>query len=94
MSELVPPTSTKIPSEMRAYISAAATPAAGPESMVRMGRRRISSISMMPPSLRITISGAVIPEARTLCSVLFAVSSIFGSILALITAVRVRMRSP
>ena len=94
MSVLVPPTSRKIPSEIFTNANAAATPAAGPLSIVRIGRRRICAMSMMPPSLRITINGQAMPLSRTACSVRSAVSSIRGSMLALITAVRVRTLSP
>ncbi len=94
MSLEVPPTSMKMPSLMRAYINAAATPAAGPERMVRMGRRCTSSMLITPPSLRMIINGEVIPAALTARAVISAVCIIFGRMLALITAVRVRMRNP
>ena len=38
ISVLVPPVSKKIPSDTLTYIKAAAMPAAGPESIVRIGR--------------------------------------------------------
>jgi len=66
-------------------MSAPATLAAGPESMVIAGRRRISVMSMTPPSPRMIISDAVIPASRTLASVMSAVSIIFGRMLALMT---------
>ncbi len=83
-----------MPSETRRCISAPATDAAGPDSIVIAGRRRISWMSMTPPSPRMIISGARMPASRTLASVMFAVSIIFGRMLALITAVRVRVVSP
>ena len=83
-----------MPSETRRCISAPATLAAGPESIVMAGRRRISWMSMTPPSPRMIISGAWMPASRTLCSVIVAVSIILGRIDALITAVRVRVVSP
>jgi hypothetical protein len=58
------------------------------------GRRRISLISITPPSPRMIISGALMPASRTLASVMEAVSIIFGRMLALITAVRVRVVRP
>ncbi len=91
---LVPPTSKKTPSETRRCMSAPATLAAGPESIVRTGRRRISAASMTPPSPRMIMSGAVIPAARMLDSVMSAVSIIFGRMLALMTALRVRTVRP
>ena len=94
MSLEVPPTSTKTPLAMRSYISAAATPAAGPESIVSTGRFRMASMSMIPPSERMTISGASMPLAATARAVRSAVSIMIGSMLALIAAVSVRMRRP
>ena len=49
---------------------------------------------MTPPSPRMIMSGAWMPASRTLASVMFAVSIILGRMLALITAVRVRVVSP
>ena len=54
-------------------MSAPATLAAGPDSIVMTGRRRISSISITPPSPRMIISGALMPASRTLASVMVAV---------------------
>ena len=83
-----------MPSETCRYISAPATLAAGPDSMVTTGRRRISWMSITPPSPRMIISGALMPASRTLASVMLAVAIIFGRMLALITAVRVRVVRP
>ena len=58
------------------------------------GRFFISLISITPPSPRMIISGTSTPALLTLCSVEFAVLSIFGRIDALIAAVRVRLVSP
>ncbi len=49
---------------------------------------------MTPPSPRMIISGAAMPASRTLASVMLAVPIIFGRMLALITAVRVRVVRP
>ncbi|MNI58798.1 hypothetical protein D3C73_1139250 [compost metagenome] len=94
ISTLVPPTSKKMPSEIFSYMSAPATPAARPDSMVRIGRFRTSSMLITPPSQRMIISCEVIPASLTACSVILAVSIIFGIRLALTTAVRVRVFSP
>ncbi|MNC59306.1 hypothetical protein D3C75_1091070 [compost metagenome] len=94
ISTLVPPTSKKMPSEIFSYMSAPATPAARPDSMVRIGRFRTSSMLITPPSQRMIISCEVIPASLTACSVILAVSIIFGIRLALTTAVRVRVLSP
>ena len=75
-------------------MSAPATPAAGPDRIVRMGRRRTSSTVMTPPSQRITMSGEVMLAALMADSVMAAVWSIRGMIEALTTAVRVRVLSP
>ena len=83
-----------MPSEMRRCISAPATLAAGPDSMVMAGRRRISWTSITPPSPRMIISGAAMPASRTLCCVMSAVSIMRGRMQALITAVRVRVARP
>ena len=83
-----------MPSETRRYIRAPATLAAGPDSIVMTGRRRISAMSITPPSPRMIIRGALMPASRTLASVIHAVSIIFGRMLALITAVRVRVVRP
>ena len=91
---LVPPTSKNTPSETRRYISAPATVAEGPESIVRMGRFRISTTSITPPSPRMIMRGASMPAFRTLASVMFAVSTILGRMPALMTAVRVLVVSP
>ena len=93
-SELVPPTSIKMPSLKRSYSRAPAMPAAGPESSVRIGRLPTSRTSITPPSLRITISGAGIAARSTAWAVIRAVRTIFGRIAALIAAVRVRERNP
>ncbi|MMZ63726.1 hypothetical protein D1872_260010 [compost metagenome] len=94
MSTLVPPTSKKMPSEIFSYISAPATPAANPESIVNIGRFRTSSMLITPPSQRMIISCEEIFAFFTDFSVMLAVSIIFGMRLALTTAVRVRVRSP
>ncbi len=94
MSALVPPTSMKMPSETCSCISAPAMPAAGPESIVWIGRRATSSTVMTPPSDRMIISGAVMPACSTDRAVIVAVPTIFGRIAPLRTAVRVRVRSP
>ena len=83
-----------MPFDIFSYISAPATPAANPESIVKIGRRRTSSAAMTPPSQRMIRSGAVMPERLTLFSVISAVSIIFGIRLPLMTAVRVRVFSP
>ena len=93
-SVLVPPTSRKMPSVTFSCSSAPAIPAAGPESIVRIGRRATSRTSITPPSLRITISGAGIAARSTAWAVIRAVRTIFGRIAALIAAVRVRERNP
>ena len=90
----VPPTSKYSPSETRRCMSAPATLAAGPDSIVMTGRRRISLMSMTPPSPRMIISGAEMPASRTLASVIVAVAIMRGRIEALMTAVRVRVVSP
>lgn len=61
---------------------------------VRMGRLRISLISMTPPSPRMIIRGTVTPAARTEDSVALAVAIIFGRMAALMAAVRVRRVRP
>ncbi len=66
---LVPPTSKKMPSDTRRYMSAPATLAAGPDSMVSTGRFCTSVRSITPPSPRMIMSGAAIPAARTLSCV-------------------------
>lgn len=91
---VVPPTSKYTPLDARKYIKDPITDAAGPESMVKTGRFFISLISITPPSPRIIIKGTHTSAARTECSVLRAVSIIFGRMLALIQAVRVRRVSP
>ena len=75
-------------------MSAPATLAAGPDSIVMTGRRRISSMFMTPPSPRMIIKGATMPASRTLASVIVAVAIMRGRMEALITAVRVRVVSP
>ena len=94
MSALVPPTSMKMPSETCSCMSAPAMPAAGPESMVWIGRRATSSTVITPPSDRMIISGTRIPACATACAVIVAVPTIFGRIAPLRTAVRVRVRKP
>ncbi|WIB36927.1 hypothetical protein DEJ15_08210 [Curtobacterium sp. MCJR17_043] len=94
MSVEVPPVSRKSPSLSFSCMSAPATPAAGPDSTVSSGRRRISSRDITPPSHRITMSGAVIPAASMLAWTRSAVANIRGRITALRTAVRVRLLSP
>ena len=94
MSTLVPPASKKIPSDTFSYISAPATPAARPDSMVRIGRFRTSSMLITPPSQRMIIRSDWIFVSRTAASVMFAVSIILGIRLAFTTAVRVRIFRP
>ena len=53
----VPPASKKIPSVIFSYMRAPATPAASPESMVKIGLFLTSSMLMTPPSQRMIISG-------------------------------------
>ena len=77
-SELVPPTSMKIPSLTFSYSSAPAMPAAGPESIVRIGRRSISRTSITPPSLRMIISGAAMAARSTAAAVMCEVRIIRG----------------
>ena len=93
-SALVPPTSMKMPSVTFSCRSAPAIPAAGPESIVRIGRRATSATSMTPPSLRMIISGTPIPARSTAPAVICEVRSMRGKIAALSTAVRVRARKP
>ncbi|MPN40162.1 hypothetical protein SDC9_187698 [bioreactor metagenome] len=83
-----------MPSVSFSYISAPATPAAGPDKIVKMGRLRTSSTVITPPSHRMTISGLLMPAFWMLRSVIVAASSILGMMLALTTAVRVRILSP
>lgn len=94
MSVEVPPVSRKRPSLTRSCIRAPATPAAGPESTVSSGLRRISSSDITPPSQRITISGALTPALVMEASTRSAVASMRGRIAAFTTAVRVRLWSP
>ena len=94
ISVLVPPTSKNMPSETLANINAAAIPAAGSESRVRIGRRRICGKSITPPSLRIIISGTLMPLFFMLSSVISAVEVIFDKMLAFITAMRVLTFKP
>ncbi len=84
----------KIPSVTFSWNSAPAIPAAGPESIVRIGRRSTSATSITPPSLRMIISGAGIRAPATALAVMRDVRSIRGRIAALSAAVRVRARSP
>ena len=70
------------------------TEAAGPESMVSTGRFFISVMSMTPPSPRMIISGTWMPTFRTAISVQLAVFIIFGRMLPLMAAVRVRRVRP
>ena len=65
MLVLVPPTSKNTPPATRVCSSAPATLAAGPERTVEMGRARNAPMSDMPPSPRITISGALTPAPRS-----------------------------
>ena len=90
----VPPASRKIPLDSFSYIRAPATPAARPESIVRIGRLLTSSAVITPPSQRIIISGAPIFMRLTHSSVMSAVSIIRGIRLPFITAVRVLTLSP
>ena len=90
----VPPTSKKIPSVTFSYIRAPATPAARPESMVRIGRFLISSTSMTPPSQRMIIRGFLMAASLTDFSVISAVSTIFGIRAAFTTAVLVLAFNP
>ncbi len=69
-------------------------PAAGPESMVRIGRRSTSATSITPPSLRMIISGAGMRASATARAVRREVRSMRGRMAALSAAVRVRARSP
>ena len=80
MSALVPPTSMKMPSETCSCISAPAIPAAGPDSIVWIGRRATSSTVMTPPSDRMIISGALMPACSTDRAVIVAVPTILGRI--------------
>ena len=91
---VVPPTSKYTPFEARRYIRLPITEAAGPDNIVRTGRFFISLISITPPSPLMIIRGTSTPALFTLCSVEFAVLSIFGKMDALIAAVRVRLVSP
>ena len=84
----------KIPSVTFSWKSAPAIPAAGPESMVRIGRRSTSATSITPPSLRMIISGAGIRASATARAVIRDVRSIRGRIAAFNAAVRVRARNP
>ena len=93
-SALVPPTSMKMPSVTFSCRSAPATPAAGPESIVRIGRRATSRTSMTPPSLRMIMSGTPMPALRAASAVISLVRSMRGKIAALSSAVRVRARRP
>ena len=94
MSTEVPPTSIKMPSVICSYISAPATPAARPDSMVRMGRLRTSLMLITPPSHRMIISGLWMAASWTLRSVMSAVSIILGMRAAFTAAVRVRASRP
>jgi len=93
-SALVPPTSMKMPSVTFSWKSAPAIPAAGPESIVRIGRRSTSATSITPPSLRMIISGAGMRASVTARAVTRDVRSMRGKIAALSAAVRVRARRP
>ena len=93
-SALVPPTSMKMPSVTFSCSNAPAMPAAGPESIVRIGRRATSATSITPPSLRMIISGTAMPARSTASAVMRAVRTMRGKIAALSAAVRVRARSP
>src|SRR5699024_11013706 len=94
MLVVVPPTSKYTALEARRYIKEPITEAAGPDIAVKMGRLRISLISITPPSPRMIIRGTVTPAARTEDSVAFAVAIILGKIAALMAAVRVRRVKP
>jgi len=94
MSVLVPPTSTNTPSAMPRWTTAAATPAAGPERIVRTGRIDTSSAVITPPSERTIINGAQMPRARTAESVASTADIIFGRIEPLMTEVLVRALRP
>ena len=93
-SALVPPTSMKMPSVTFSCKSAPAIPAAGPESIVSIGRRATSPTSITPPSLRMIISGTPMPAAATAPAVICDVRTMRGKIAALSAAVRVRARRP
>ena len=69
-------------------------PAAGPESIVRIGRRSTSATFITPPSERMIISGAGMCASSTALRVMRAVRSMRGKIAALSAAVRVRARKP
>jgi hypothetical protein len=92
--ELVPPHSTTIASERPSWCSAAATPAAGPEPIVKDGRRRNASTLIAPPSPRSTSSGTSSPDSRSASSTTDAVRSTMGRMLALTAALTVRISSP
>ena len=90
----VPPTSKKIPSVNFSYIKAPATPAAGPDKIVRIGRFLTSSTVITPPSQRITMRGFLMFAFLIDSSVIVAASNILGMILAFTTAVRVLIFKP
>ncbi len=84
----------KMPSVTFSCSSAPAMPAAGPDSIVRIGLRSTSATSMTPPSERMIIKGTAMPPRRAASAVIRAVLIIVGRIAALSAAVRVRARKP
>ena len=92
--ELVPPHSTTIASASPSWCSAAATPAAGPEPIVKHGRRRKASTLIAPPSPRRTSSGTSSPASSSACSTRDAVRWTTGRMLALTAALTVRISRP
>ena len=92
--ELVPPHSRMIPSVSRSWCRAAATPAAGPDPIVRDGADRNESSDMEPPSPRRTSSGTSMSASRSTRSTTLAVRSTTGRIEALTAAETVRTSRP
>ena len=92
--ELVPPHSTTIASDSPSWCSAAATPAAGPEPIVKDGRLRKAAALMAPPSPRRTSSGTSRPDSFSASSTTDAVRSTTGRMLAFTAALTVRISSP
>src|SRR4051812_106758 len=90
----VPPTSMTTASVMPVYLSAPATDADGPEYSVRTGAALNPARSVAPPSERITITGAVMPAARTPSATKEAVLMASGRIDAFSAAVTVRSSRP
>ena len=92
--ELVPPHSTTIASESPSWCSAAATPAAGPEPIVKDGRLRNAAALMAPPSPRRTSNGTSRPDSFERLLDDGAVRSTTGRMLAFTAALTVRISSP